>query len=165
MSEWTKGRANESGVRARATVLALSLLFLGGLACGVGGTAAHRRNDIRRAALTYEVAARGAADELLVTFSFTEVRDNLGFEGGNTVWLNPVARGEYSRHRDGTKSYIFLHLPSEDGGAVSIVVDRGDASSVQSRQLTLERKEGTWVVVSEQPATPRTSVGDAVPLL
>ena len=165
MSEWTKGLANENGVRFRAIVLALSLLFLGGVACGVGGTAAHRRNDVRRTALAHEVATRGPADELLVAFSFTEVRDNLGFEGGNTVWLNPVARGEYARHRDVDKSYIFLHPPSEDGSSVSIVVDRGDASGVQSRQLTLERKEGNWVVVSEQPATSRTSASDGVRLL
>jgi hypothetical protein len=138
----------------------LLLLLLGGVACGVGGTVAHRHNDIRRAALAYEVAARGGADELLVAFSFMEVRDNLGFEGGNTVWLNPVARGEYSRHRNVDKSYILLHLASEDGSSVSIVVDRGDASGVQSRRLTLERKEGTWVVVSEQPATSRTSAID-----
>jgi len=138
---------------------------MGGVACGVGGTAAHRQSDIRRAALAYEVTARGAADELLVAFSFLEMRDNLGFEGGNTVWLNPVARGEYSRHRDGDKSYIFLHPPSENGRSVSIVVDRGDVNGVQSRQLTLERKEGAWVVVSEQPATSQTSAGDAAPLL
>ena len=159
MSEWARGRVGESANGAkgfRPILLVVLLLLVGGVACGVGGTVAHRHNDIRRVALAYDVAARGAADELLVAFSFVQVRDNLGFEGGNTVWLNPVARGEYSRHRDVGKSYIFLHPPSEDEGIVFIVVDRGDASGVQSRQLTLERKEGTWVVVSEQPVTSRT---------
>jgi len=168
MSERASGRVGKSANGAKGfgpILLVVLLLLVGGVACGVGGTAAHRKNGIRRAALAYEVAARGAADELLVAFSFMEVRDNLGFEGGNTVWLNPVARGEYSRHRDVDKSYIFLHPPSEEGRSVSIVVDRGDASGVQSRQLTLERKEGTWVVVSEQPVTSRTSARDAVPLL
>jgi hypothetical protein len=163
MSEWASGRVGESANGAkgfRPILLVVLLLLVGGVACGVGGTVAHRHNDIRRVALAHEVAARGAANELLVAFSFVQVRDNLGFEGGNTVWLNPVARGEYSRHRDVDKSYIFLHPPSEDEGIVSIVVDRGDASGVQSRQLTLERKEGTWVVVSEQPVTSRTSAID-----
>ncbi len=163
MSEWANGRVGESANGAkgfRPILLVVLLLHMGGVACGVGGTVAHRHNDIRRVALAHEVAARGAADELLVAFSFVQVRDNLGFEGGNTVWLNPVARGEYSRHRDVDKSYIFLHPPSEDEGIVSIVVDRGDASGVQSRQLTLERKEGAWVVVSEQPVTSRTSAID-----
>jgi hypothetical protein len=163
MSEWASGRVGESANGAkgfRPILLVVLLLLVGGVACGVGGTVAHRHNDIRRVALAHEVAARGAANELLVAFSFVQVRDNLGFEGGNTVWLNPVARGEYSRHRDVDKSYIFLHPPSEDEGIVSIVVDRGDASGVQSRQLTLERKEGAWVVVSEQPVTSRTSAID-----
>ena len=163
MSECANGRVGESANGAkgfRPILLVVLLLLVGGMACGVGGTVAHRHNDIRRVALAHEVDARGAADELLVAFSFVQVRDNLGFEGGNTVWLNPVARGEYSRHRDVDKSYIYLHPPSEDEGIVSIVVDRGDASGVQSHQLTLERREGAWVVVSEQPVASRTSAID-----
>ena len=93
-------------------------------------------------------------DEVLVAFSLTEVRDNLGFEDGNTVWLNPLARSEYFDRRDPNQSYLYLHDLNYADGRASITVDRGDAGGVASRALTLERSGDGWEVVSDEPLAP-----------
>jgi hypothetical protein len=134
--------------------LVLLALLLATLACGVGGPATRRNNDVRRAALAYELAARGGVDEVLVAFGLTEVRDNLGFPDGNTVWLNQFAEREYFRSRDQSQSYLFLHDLTYEGEAASIVVDRGDANGVQSRTLVLRREGGDWEVVSDELLEP-----------
>jgi hypothetical protein len=131
--------------------LALSALLLAGLACGLGGADTRRNNEIRRAALAYELATRGPAGELLVAFGLMEVRDNLGFEGGNTVWLNPLAEGDYFRTRDTGQSYLFLHDVDSTAGSATILVDRGDANRVTSYQLTLQRQDSEWTVVADEP--------------
>jgi hypothetical protein len=135
------------------------VIILSTLACGIGGPISGRNNDIRRAALAYELATRGPVDEVLVAFDFTEVRDNLGFKGGNTVWLNWAAEGEYFRQRDATKSYLFLHDLNHDGDNASILIDRGDSGGVQHRKLSLREEGGVWSVVSDvssaaAPASP-----------
>ena len=128
-------------MKTKPLVAVLSLLLLSGIGCGVGGPVTHRNNDIRRAALDYEMATRGGADEVLVAFGYLEVRDNLGFQGGNTVWLNPVAQAEYFRDRDEGRSYIFLRGLAGDNGVASITVDRADAEGVESWQLSLRRDQ------------------------
>jgi hypothetical protein len=141
--------------------LVLSALILTTLACGVGGPVTRRNSDVRRAALAYELSTRGTVDEVLVAFGMTEVRDNLGFEDGNTVWLNRFAEGDYFRKRDPNQSYLFLHDLDYDDGAASIAVDRGDASGgVASHTLILQREEDTWVVVSDDALEPSSSPPD-----
>ena len=130
--------------------LALSVILFSTLACGIGGPISGRNNDIRRAALAYELATRGPVDEVLVAFDFTEVRDNLGFKGGNTVWLNWAAEGEYFRQRDATKSYLFLHDLSREDGNASILADRGDGGGVQHFKISLREEGGVWAVVAEE---------------
>jgi hypothetical protein len=130
--------------------LILLTLLLSALACGVGGPMTRRNNDVRRAALAYELSTHGPVDEVLVAFGLTEVRDNLGFEGGNTVWLNQFAQAEYFRQRDANKSYLFLHDLNYEDGTASILMDRGDASGVLSRKLTLRREGNAWQVVSDE---------------
>ena len=125
-------------------------LVLSMLACGGGGAVTRRNNEIRRVAVAYELAARGPVDEVLVAFGLTEARANLGFEGGNTVWLNRLAEGEYLRARDTRRTYLFLHDLDYADGAVSLVVDRGDASGLQSRKLALAREDNGWQVVSDE---------------
>ncbi len=137
--------------------LALSAILFSTLACGIGGPISGRNNDIRRAALAYELATRGSVDEVLVAFDFTEVRDNLGFKGGNTVWLNWAAEGEYFRQRDATKSYLFLHDLNRDSGSASILVDRGDSGGVQHHKLSLREEAGVWAVVSDEAAADPVS--------
>ncbi len=140
-------------------LLTLLVIPLSTLACGIGGPISGRNNDIRRAALAYELATRGPVDEVLVAFDFTEVRDNLGFKGGNTVWLNWAAEGEYFRQRDTTKSYLFLHDLNRDDGNASILADRGDSGGVQHFKLSLREEGDAWAVVSDEisaatPASP-----------
>ncbi len=151
--------ARHSQMKRHLALLTLLLIPLSTLACGIGGPISGRNNDIRRAALAYELATRGPVDEVLVAFDLTEVRDNLGFKGGNTVWLNWTAEGEYFRQRDTTKSYLFLHDLNRDGGNASIMADRGDGSGVQHYKLSLREEGGAWAVVSDEtsaapPASP-----------
>ncbi len=131
-------------------ILVLLILLLSTLACGIGGPITRRNNDVRRAALAYELSTRGPVDEVLVAFGLTEVRDNLGFTGGNTVWLNWTAEAEYFRQRDPSKSYLFLHDLNYDQDVASILVDRGDKREVQYRKLALRREGATWQVVSDE---------------
>ena len=130
------------------------------LACGVGGPVTRRNSDVRRAALAYELSTRGTVDEVLVAFGMTEVRDNLGFEDGNTVWLNRLAEADYFRKRDTNLTYLFLHDLDYDDGAASIAIDRGDASTVTSHTLILQREGDTWAVVSDDSLEPSASPSD-----
>jgi hypothetical protein len=141
-------------VERKGVTLVLLILLLSTLACGVGGPITRRNNEIRRAALAYELSTRGPVDEVLVAFGLTEVRDNLGFEGGNTVWLNRLAEAEYFRERDTNQPYLFLHDLNYDQGTASILIDRGDTSGVQYRKLTLRRERDVWQVVSDEPMSP-----------
>ena len=134
--------------------LVLLTLFLSMLACGVGGPVTRRNNDIRRAALAHELTTRGPVDEVMIAFGLNEVRDNLGFENGNTVWLNQFAEGDYFRNRDPGQTYLFLHDLDYADGIASIVVDRGDTAGIQSRTLTLRWEDTTWEVVSDDPLEP-----------
>ena len=141
--------------------LVLLALLLTTLACGVGGPVTRRNSDVRRAALAYELSARGTVDEVLVAFGMTEVRDNLGFEDGNTVWLNRLAESDYFRKRDTDQTYLFLHDLSFDDGAASIAIDRGDAEGgIVSRTLVLRREGDTWAVVSDDALEPSSSPSD-----
>jgi hypothetical protein len=141
--------------------LILLTLLLSTLACGVGGPVTRRNSDVRRTALAYELSTRGTVDEVLVAFGMNEVRDNLGFEDGNTVWLNRFAEADYFRKRDPTQSYLFLHDLSYDDGAASIVVDRGDAEGgIASRTFVLRLEGGTWAVVSDDTLEPSSSPSD-----
>jgi hypothetical protein len=140
-------------------LVALSLL-LTTLACGTGGPVTRRNNEIRRAALAYELSTRGTTGEVMVTFGATEVRDNLGFEDGNTVWLYPLAERDYLRKRDPDKAYLFLHDLDYAEGTASILVDRGDASGLESRRLTLRREGDVWEVVSDEALDPSSSPSD-----
>ena len=137
-------------MKRQRVILVLLTLLLSTLACGVGGPVTRRNNDIRRAALAYELATRGPVDEVLVSFGLTEVRDNLGFEGGNTVWLNRFAQAEYFRERDASRSYLFLHDLNYEEGTATILIDRGEASGVQTRQLTLQYDGRQWRVVADE---------------
>jgi len=139
-------------MKRKRTFVALAALLLSMLACGVGGPITQRNNDIRRAALAYELSTRGPVDEVLISFGLTEVRDNLGFEGGNTVWLNRFAQAEYFRQRDAGRSYLFLYDLNYEEGTATILVDRGDANGVQTRQLTLQYDGHQWRVVADEEA-------------
>jgi hypothetical protein len=131
--------------------LAAAVLLLSSLGCGLGGLNSWLNNDVRRAALDYELQTRGPTGEVMVAFGLTEVRDNLGFLDGNTVWLNPIAEGEYFRDRDAGLDYVFLHHLSRDGDTASIVVDREEGGTVRSFQLQLEQQNGVWQVTGETP--------------
>jgi hypothetical protein len=144
-------------MKRESILLVASMLLLSLLACGTGGVVTRRNNQIRRAALAYELTTHGPVDEVLVSFGLTEVRENLGFEGGNTVWLNQFAVNEYLRTRDKDKSYLFLHEPDYEDETASIVIDRGEANGVQSYQLTLRREAGAWEVSSEQSVQSSSS--------
>jgi len=137
-----------------STVLVVVTLLLTTLACGTGGPVTRRNNDIRRAALAYELSTRGAADELMVAFGLTEVRDNLGFEDGNTVWLNRFAEGEYFRKRDTSQTYLYMYDLNYEDGAASLSIDRGENDAVTTRVLSLRQAGETWEVVSDEPSDP-----------
>jgi hypothetical protein len=132
-------------------LLVLLTLLLSTLACGVGGPVTRRNNHIRRAALSYELTTRGSVDEVLVAFGLTEVRDNLDFEGGNTVWLNQFAEREYFRTRDPSKTYLFLHDLDYQAGTATILVERGAPDGAETHRLTLQREGEVWAVVSDEP--------------
>ena len=136
-------------MKRRRILLILLAFLLSAMACGTGGPITRRNNEIRRAALAYELSARGPVDEVLVAFGLTEVRANLGFEDGNTVWLNPLAEAEYFRRRDTSQTYLFLHDLNYGDGTASIVVDRAGAAGLQSHALSLERESNAWRVVSD----------------
>jgi hypothetical protein len=141
-------------------ILAVLILILSTLACGVGGPIVWRNNEIRQTALAYELSTRGTVDEVLVAFGLTEVRDNLGFKDGNTVWLNPLAERDYFRKRDPDKAYLFLYDLDYADGAASILIDRGDSDGVVSRRLGLQREDDTWEVVSDELLEPPPSPSD-----
>lgn len=136
-------------MKRRALFMILFTFLLSALACGTGGLGARRNNDIRRAALAYELSARGPVDEVLVAFGLTEVRDNLGFEGGNTIWLDRFAQSEYLRQQNKSQTYLFLHDLNYDDGTASLLIDRGDAAGIQGRKLTLRREGDSWQVISD----------------
>jgi hypothetical protein len=135
----------------RYCVLLLLALISASCSFGFNPALIRRNNEVRRAALAYELQVRGPADEVLVDFGYLEWRDNLGFTNGNTVWLNPAARDEYFALRDAHRSYIYLREPQELDGAVSIVVERGGPAGVQSHQLTLRQTGGAWQVAHDEP--------------
>lgn len=137
-------------MKRASILLVLLVLLLSALACGTGGPITRRNNEIRRAALAYELEKRGPVDELLVAFGLTEVRGDLGFKAGNTVWLNQLAQAEYFRTRDKTQSYLFLHDLSYEGNIASIIVDRADSNGFQSHKLTLRRENNGWHVSSDE---------------
>jgi hypothetical protein len=147
-------------MKRKPLVLILLAFLLSTLACGAGGPIARRNNGIRRAALAYELSTRGSVDEVLVAFGLIEVRDNLGFEGGNTVWLNRFAQAEYLRQRNANQTYLFLHTLNYDDGAASIIIDRGNEDGVLSRKLTLRLEEDVWRVVSDEPLESSTPPPD-----
>jgi len=135
-----------------APVLALAVLALAGLACnlvGFGDATNQRNNAIRRAALAYELSVRGPADEVLVDFGFLEWRDNLGFSGGRTVWLNPVARDEFLAQHDPRRTYIYLHYPVDAADSVIIEVERGGPDGRTTRRLVLRPTADGWVVTGD----------------
>jgi len=134
-------------------ILALVALLLVTLACGTGGPVTRRNNQVRRAALAYELSTRGPVDEVLVTFGLTEARDNLGFDGGNTVWLNQFAQAQYLRKRDANQSYLFLHDLNYDDGSAFILIDRVDTNGIQYRVLTLRREDNVWQVTTDEPSS------------
>lgn len=144
-------------MRRTSLILVVLTLLLVTLACGTGGPAARRNNDIRRAALAYELSAHGTPGEVLVAFGLTEVRDNLGFEDGNTVWLNLFAEGEYFRKRDTGKTYLYMYDLDYDAGAASILIDRGDADGITTRVLSLRQEGEAWEVVSDEAFDPSSS--------
>ncbi len=144
-------------MRRSALTLVVVTLLLTTLACGTGGSATRRNNDIRRAALAYELSTRGTADEVLVAFGLTEVRDNLGFKDGNTVWLNRFAEGEYFRKREPSQTYLYLYDLNYDDGAASILIDRGDADGITTRVLSLRQAGEAWEVASDEPLDPSVS--------
>ena len=148
-------------MKRNSIALVLLALLVTTLACGVGGPVTRRNSEVRRAALAYELSTRGTVDEVLVAFGITEVRDNLGFEDGNTVWLNPLAESDYFRKRDPDQTYLFLHDLDYGDGAASIVIDRGDANgAVASHTLILRREGDTWAVVSDEALAPSSSPSD-----
>jgi hypothetical protein len=140
-----------------AVYLVLGGLLVSTLACAVAGPASGQDNAVRRAALAHELAQRGPVDEVLVAFGLLDVRDNLGFKGGNTVWLNPVAQGEYFRQRDAGRTYLFLYNLSYENDRAYIDSDRGGPSGVQTHRLTLRAgNTGDWQVIGDdQTSQPR----------
>lgn len=139
-------------------ILAFALLMLTGLACdilGISLSANQDKNDVRRAALSYELDRRGPVDELLVSFQSSEPRDNLGFSGGNTVWLHSAAENEYFNQRDANRSYLFLYDLQREGDTASISAERGGPSGFSVRRLTLRQEGGRWQVVSDVPLSHR----------
>jgi hypothetical protein len=144
-------------MKRTSIILALGALLLSTLACGAGGLAARRNNEIRRAAVAYELSAHGPVDEVLVDYGLTEVRANLGFEDGKTVWLNSFAAGEYFRTRDPKHSYLYLRDLDYADGTATILVERGNAGDVRSYSLALRREGSAWEVVSEESAATPSS--------
>jgi hypothetical protein len=95
-------------------------------------------------------APADAADEVLVDFGFLEWRDNLGFSGGRTVWLNPVARAEFLAQRDPRRTYIYLRTPVDAGDSVHIEVERGGPEARTSRRLVLHPTADGWLVTADE---------------
>jgi len=168
MNECPTDSSLSRGTRGWAT-LALLILVASSLACGTGGLTtplnsagtSRRNNDIRRAVVAHELAQRGPADELLVAFGFLEVRANLNFTVGNTVWLQPVAEAEYFEqrvHRNPDRSYIFLHRPEVEGDTATVIVDRGSPATGQSYRLTLQRRGAGWSVMEDVPLEQASSL-------
>ena len=135
-------------------IVVVLILALASLACnlvGFGDATNQRNNAVRRAALAHEITVRGPADEVLVDFGFLEWRDNLGFSGGRTVWLNPVARDEFLAQRDPRRTYIYLHTPVDAEDSVIIEVERGSPEARTARRLVLRQAADAWQVIADEP--------------
>ena len=142
---------NPTSAILRKGMVSLAMLALVTTACtaGLGGATNQRDNAVRRVALAHELQLRGPADEVLVDFGFLDWRDNLGFSGRRTVWLNPIARDEFFAERDASRTYIYLRSPIQQGEEIAMQVERGSSSGVQLHQLTLRHESGAWKVVAD----------------
>jgi hypothetical protein len=115
---------------------------------------------VRRAVVAYELDERGTSvDDLVVRLSPREFRADFG-HGARMVWLVSTAlerqyrEGEYFRHRDPGRSYLFIQdvrFDNQRTQAVVRVVRYEGSGEPRSRDLTLYKKDTVWEVTAETP--------------
>ena len=140
-------------VQARAVGVML-LLILPILACGYINPVYQTNNEVRLAVYEYERDVRGKTDDLVIDFDRNEPRilfAGQDEDGGRTVWLYRLGAREFFALRPPEKTYLYIQNIdyNSDYTSATVTTFRGDGSSYQGRQLTLERGNDRWQVTRD----------------
>ena len=132
----------------------LILLLLPILACGYINPVYQTNNEVRLAVYNYEREVRGKTDDLVIDFQRNEPRilfTGQDEDGGRTVWLYRMGAREFFALRPPEKTYLYIQNIdyNDDYTTATVTIYRGDGSSYQGRQLTLEKGAGGWQVTGD----------------
>ena len=151
--ELISDKLTSAPARLRAAGMLL-LLILPMLACGYVNTVYQTNNDVRLAVYEYEREVRGKPDDLVIDFERSEPR--ILFAGqnenvGRTVWLYRLGAREFFALRPPEKTYLYIQniAYNSDYTTATATLFRGDGSSYQGRQLTLEKDSDQWQVTQD----------------
>jgi hypothetical protein len=130
------------------------LLLLPMLACGYINPVYEDNNEVRLAVYTYEQEVRGKTDDLVIDFQRSEPRvlfPGQNENGGRTVWLYRLGAREFFALRPPEKTYLYIQSIdyNKDQTIATVTHFRGDGSSFQGRQLTLEKNVDGWTVTQD----------------
>jgi len=132
----------------------LLLLVLPMLACGYINPVYQTNNEVRLAVYNYEREERGKADDLVIDFQRNEPRilfPGQDENGGRTVWLYRLGAREFFALRSPEKTYLYIQNIeyNDDYTVATVTLFRGNGSSYQGRQLTLEKSTDRWLVMQD----------------
>lgn len=155
--DWGLGWMSDRFRAARAQVRIvgiLILLILPMLACGYINPVYQANNEVRLAVYEYERETRGKVDDLVIDFQRNEPRivfTGQNENGGRTVWLFRIGAREFFAQRPPEKSYLYIQNIdyNDDNTTATVTHFRGDGSSYQGRQLTLEKGVDRWQITQD----------------
>lgn len=147
---WISDKLMAAPIHVRVVGLLL-LLLLPMLACGYVNPVYQANNEARLAVYEYEQAVRGKTDDLIIDFQRNEPRIlfvGQNENGGRTAWLYRLGAREFFALRPPEKTYLYIQniAYNNDFTTATVTVFRGDGSSYQGRQLTLEKNSEQWLV-------------------
>ncbi len=147
---WISDKLMAAPMQVRVVGLLL-LSLLPALACGYVNPVYQTNNEVRLAVYEYERAVRGKTDDLVIDFQRNEPRILFAGQkenGGRTVWLYRLGVREFFALRPPENTYLYIQniAYNNDYTGATVTVFRGDGSSYQGRQLTLEKDDDQWLV-------------------
>ena len=150
---WISDRFVAAPTPVRAVSI-LILLILPMLACGYINPVYQANNEVRLAVYDYEREVRGKPDDLVLDFQRNEPRivfPGQNENGGRTVWLYRLGAREFFALRPPEKTYLYIQSIeyNDDYTTATITHFRGNGSSYQGRQLTLEKNADQWLVMQD----------------
>jgi len=152
-SAWISDKLMAAPAQVRIAGI-LILLILPILACGYINPVYQTNNEVRLAVYEYEQKVRGKADDLVIDFDRSEPRilfAGQNEDGGRTVWLYRMGAREFFALRPPEKTYLYIQNIdyNDDYTTATVTIFRGDGSSYQGRQLTLEKGVDRWQVTGD----------------